>query len=295
MQTLRLILVVVGRAGDVAALMRKPLRLARSLGAKAELFLCDSEQAYVLGHAYDRQGIVAARTAAEARARRYLSELRDLAGADDLEMTVDAQCESPLYESVVRKVLRSAPDMVVKLITSADPRRSGVPDANDWQLMRTCPATLMLSRKASWRDPPRFAAAIDVSEAEPAEVAASVLEAAVLLARGFDANLHVLYGETGSPAQSAARLGKLRELCNRAGVASERLHVLAGLPERSLTEFAGAEGYDALVLGALAHRGGATTPVGTLTSTLLEALDCDFILVKPPSYRSPIEATLAQS
>jgi len=98
--------------------------LARSLGAKVELFLCDSEQAYVLGRAYDREGIVAARTASEARARRYLSDLRDLAGADDLEITIDAQCESPLYESVVRKVLRSDPDMVIKPIASVDPRKS---------------------------------------------------------------------------------------------------------------------------------------------------------------------------
>ena len=295
MQRINSILVVVERAGDLSALMSKAVGLARSLGAKVELFLCDSEQAYVLGRAYDREGIVAARTASEARARRYLSDLRDLAGADDLEITIDAQCESPLYESVVRKVLRSDPDMVIKPIASVDPRKSGTPDANDWQLMRTCPGTLILSRKRSWRDPPRFAAAIDVSEAEPTEVARRVMEAAVMLAQGFAAKLHVVYGETGSPAQSAARLEKLRELCNRVGVEPERMHVLSGPPERSLIEFVSGQGYDALVLGALAHRGGAMTPVGTLTSALLDALDCDFILVKPPSYRSPIEPTIAQS
>jgi hypothetical protein len=49
------------------------------------------------------------------------------------------------------------------------------------------------------------------------------------------------------------------------------------------------QAYDALVLGALAHRTKGTTPVGTLTSTLLDALDCDFVLVKSSSYRSPID------
>jgi universal stress protein E len=291
MPRVRSILIVVERAGDISALMSKAVALARSLGARVELFLCDSEQAYVLGHAYDRDGVVAARTASEASARRYLSDLRDRAGADDLEMTLDAQCESPLYESVVRKVLRSGPDMVIKPVASADPRRSGVPDANDWQLMRTCPATLMLSRLGSWRDPPRFAASIDVSETESAEIAGSVMEAAVTLARGFGAKLHVVYGERGS--LPAARLERLRQLCDRAGVEPHRMHVLSGQPEHSLTEFLADQGYDALILGALAHRGGATTPVGTLTSTLLDALDCDFILVKPPSYRSPLEPKIA--
>ena len=294
MDRLRSILVAVDRAGDVSALMGKSVGLARSLGARLELFLCDSEQAYVLHHAYDQQGIVAARAASEGRARRYLTELRDLSGGNGLEIAIDAQCESPLYESVVRKVLRCGPDMVVKPITSLDPHRSGLPDANDWQLMRTCPATLMLSRKASWGQPPGFAAAIDASEAESAGVAESVMEAGVALARGFGAQLHVVYGEAGSPAQSTARLEKLHRLCAGAGVPAERTHVLAGPPERSVSEFVSRENYDALILGALAHRGGAT-PVGTLTSALLEALDCDFILVKPPGYRCPIEPTLVRT
>ena len=57
---------------------------------------------------------MAARAASEARARRYLSDLRAQGGADDPEITIDAQCESALYESVVRKVLRSGHDMVIK-------------------------------------------------------------------------------------------------------------------------------------------------------------------------------------
>jgi nucleotide-binding universal stress UspA family protein len=39
--------------------------------------------------------------------------------------------------------------------------------------------------------------------------------------------------------------------------------------------------YDVLTMGALTHRPGVTTLVGTLTSKLVDAADCDFILVKP--------------
>jgi len=75
-----------------------------------------------------------------------------------------------------------------------------------------------------------------------------------------------------------------------AGVVPERTHILSGEPERILPLFLREQAFDALVLGALAHRADGTTPVGTLTSTLLDALDCDFVLVKPPTYRSPIDA-----
>ena len=294
MRTPKSILVVVERTGDASALIGKAAGLARPLGAQLELFLCDSEQAYVLDHAYDREGVLAARAASVAAARLFLSDMRAAAGANDADVAIDAQCESPLYESVVRKVLRSSPRLVIKSVAAAGHREHGTPDANDWQLMRTCPAPLMLSRNRAWRgNPPRFAAAVDVSDSEPAELARSVADAAVMLAQGFGAELHVVYGETSSNPASAARLEKLRRLCSEAGVAADCMHVLGGQPEHTLPRFVREQGYDALILGALAHRSAGTTPVGTLTSTLLEALDCDFVLVKPPSYHTPIGESAA--
>lgn len=286
------ILVVVDRGGDVSALIKKALLLAQVFGARLELFLCDSEQAYVLGHAYDRAGVGAARAASVAEARRYLSALRDLASPAGVDITMDAQCETPLYESVVRKVLHSVPDMVIKDAPANDAQRHGVSDPNDWQLMRTCPTTLMLSGRRAWRDPPRFAAAVDVSESETGDLSRSVIETAELLARGFAAELHVIYGETGSVSEAAAatQRAKLQRLCAAARIGAGHTHILSGQPERTLPAFLKERGYDALVLGALAHRSAGTTPVGSLTSTLLDALDCDFVLVKSSSYRSPIES-----
>jgi universal stress protein E len=285
------ILVVVERTSDASRLMSKVLLLAHALGARLELFQCDSEQAYVLGHAYAREGVRAAQTAAVAQAHRYLAGLRDLAVAEGVETAIDAECDSPLYETVVRKVLRCGPDLVIKSIAAADTGQHRLSDPNDWQLMRTCPATLMLSGHRAWRAAPRIAAAIDVSEGESDLLSRSVIEVAGALARALRAELHVAYGETGSASASpaAARSQKLRRLCDEAGIAPDRTHVLSGQPERTLPAFFGEQGYDALVLGALAHRTAGTTPVGTLTSTLLDALDCDFVLVKPPSYHSPID------
>jgi universal stress protein E len=282
------ILVVVDRNGDVGALMRKALVLAHPCGARLELFLCDSEQAYVLGHAYDRAGVHAARAASVAEARHYLSGLRELAGAAGVEITIDAQCESPLYESVVRKVLRSAPDLVMKDLRLEGLKKHAVADPNDWQLMRTCPATLMLSGRRAWRDPPRFVAAVDVSEAESVDLSRGVIEAAEVLADGFSAELHAVYGDKDSTTRSMAHLEKLRGLCAASDVPATHIHVLHGQPELTLPGFIRQHAYDAVVLGALAHRASATTEVGTLTSTLLDGLDCDFILVKSAEYRSPI-------
>ncbi|MBV8145935.1 MAG: hypothetical protein JO184_13105 [Gammaproteobacteria bacterium] len=280
------LLVVIERTASTPTHLAKALVLARALPAQVELFLCDSEQAYVLGHAYDRDGVLKARAASLTEARRYLGELRDTSGARDVEMAIDAECESPLYESIVRKVLRSAPDIVVKAI-AADAHKPAMPDPNDWQLVRTCPVTVILTRSRTWRTPPRLAAAIDVSDAEPEEFARSVMEAGVLLAEVVRAELHIVYGERGPEAGARERLAKLQRLCAEAGIGHDRTHVVPGVPEQSLPRFVAAQGYDALVLGALAHRAAGTTPVGTLTSTLLDSLECDFVLVKPSGYSGP--------
>ena len=71
-------------------------------------------------------------------------------------------------------------------------------------------------------------------------------------------------------------------------VAIDLLDLLVGNPEASLPGFAKRHRYDAMLLGALTHRPGVTEQVGTLTSRLVESLECDFLLVKPRTYQSHV-------
>jgi universal stress protein E len=284
------ILVVVERTEGASDLIKKALEIARRFGARVELFLCEAEQAYELAHAYDREGIQEARAESIAKARDYLSHLKACIDATDIEITIDAVCESPLYEAVVRKVLHSTPDLVIKGLAAVHARQHRTADPNDWQLMRTCPATLMLTRRGAWHVPPRFAAAVDVSEQETPSLPQNVMQAASMLVLPWQASLDVLYGESGtSDVAVSSHADNLRSLCDAHGVTPDRTHVLYGPAEESLAPFAQEQDFDVLVLGALTHRPAGTVLVGTLTSKLLDALDCDFVLVKSSSYRCPIE------
>ncbi|HVN46900.1 MAG TPA: universal stress protein [Steroidobacteraceae bacterium] len=282
------ILVVVDRAHDASEPIAKAVALARQSGARIELFLCESELAYELAHAYDREGIDRSRAASTSQARTYLADLKALANAPDLDITLDVSCESPMYEGIVRKVLHSRPDLVIKGTAGRERRRRTL-DPNDWQLARTCPLTVMLTRGRPWRHPPRFAAAVDASEQESGSLSQDVITAARTLASAAQARLEVLYAESGSSKEFLPlRMERLRSLCEAAGITSDRMHVLHGAPEQTLLPFARAQVYDALILGALTHHRADSVPLGTLTSQLLDTLDCDFILVKPAGYRSPV-------
>src|SRR5690348_10038241 len=129
------ILVVVDRSPSAADAVAKSVLLARKFGARVELFMCDAERGYALSQAYVSTGVEEARRTCIVGAHRYLQMLKDSANAADVSITTDAGCESPLYESIVRKVVRERPDLVIKNVAGTPSRF----DATDWQLMRTCP------------------------------------------------------------------------------------------------------------------------------------------------------------
>jgi hypothetical protein len=142
------ILVVVDRSPSAADAVAKAVLLARAAGARMELFMCDAERGYALSQAFVPTGVEQARHACLVDSRSYLEMLKRAVSSGDVPVTIDAACESPLYESIVRKVMRERPDLVIKNVSGPLNRF----DVTDWQLMRACPATLMLTRGRSWRE-----------------------------------------------------------------------------------------------------------------------------------------------
>ena len=71
--------------------------------------------------------------------------------------------------------------------------------------MRTCPATLLLTRGRRWRPRPRFAAAVDASEQETEGLARQILKDAQALARANDGELELLYAERGHIGSAESR------------------------------------------------------------------------------------------
>jgi universal stress protein E len=278
------ILVVIDPADETRHVVAKAMVLARHFQARLELFLCDSEQVFILRHAYDHAGVEEALRACVARGERYLDAIRRSL-ADDVSISTYVAAASPLYEAVVRRVLEARPDLVIKSAAGQHPLQRLTLDANDWQLARACPAPLMLTRGRPWGPQPSFAAAVDVSDREGTDLARSILHTAGFLAQGCRAELDVVFSDPdkGNAAAHQARSETLSRLLHEFRVGSERLHVLHGEAEDTLPGFAARRPYDVLILGALTRRKGLAALMGTLTSKLVDALECDFVLVKPGS------------
>ncbi len=288
MDRIESILVAIDHNGG-SRQVAKAAALARRFHARLELFLCNAESAYVQRHQYYADGTAAANQSSIAESRCYLEALWKSLSIDDVPVTMDAAFESPRYEGIVHKVQRSAPDLVIRSIGEHG-GAGGALDASDWELVRTCPTPLILMRGRPWKARPAVAAAVDISGDEAPELTRSILIAGERFATACHGSLEVLYaGRLEAAAKAAERYrAVLASRAKEAGARPAELHVIDGDPAAAMPRFAAERYYDLFVLGALTHRKALTALVGTLTGRLIETLDSDFLLVKPPAYRCPV-------
>jgi len=131
MRKIKSILVVANRDDTDKPLLEKAVQLARRLGARLELFACDAEHAYIMRRAYDNTGIEQAWLNLFTDSCEYPETLSQAVNAPDVNILVDAACDSPHYQAVVDKVRSCNPDLVMKSTSGAHPLRRFTLDSND--------------------------------------------------------------------------------------------------------------------------------------------------------------------
>ncbi len=280
--SIKSILVVLSREGDPSRVLRRAAMLARRFNARVDVFLCEAEGAYELQHQYDTCGMDAVRRSSLANLRAWMDRLWVSLDIHDVSTTMEVVYETPLYKAVRRKVERSKPDLVVRGIGAGAACTFSVSDSD---LVRTCPAPLLLTRGRPWKSKPSVAAAVDISGDESPELIRTVLLAAEGISGCCGASLEVLYAARFDNALPDATRSSRDSLVSRAAAANvhpREAHIISGDPVTAIPEFVARRSYDLLVLGALTHRKAMTALVGTLTARLIETpLDCDLLLVKP--------------
>jgi len=191
----------------------------------------------------------------------------------------------PAHSVLLREVRERKPDLLIKAPAGAHPLRRWSLAANDWELSQQCPVPLMLATGKTWANPVRFAASVDVSDADYVEIARSVMHTAGFLALGCRGNLDVLYTEREQDDDfiRMERTVRLTQLVRDFHVGCERLQMFEGTPDKRLPPLFAARQYDLLVLGSVSHRRSLGESLRSLTSRLAEATTGDVLLVRGES------------
>lgn len=293
------------------------LSRAELLAAKTGASLC----LYASDYLYPFGGSVFFDSAEEQKARdAYLANLenwlKDAAG--QLDPGIDVSTVVEWQASRVDGLLAQAANVGADVIVRGATRHSRVDrlllGATDWELIRRAPQILWL---AKGERPPaenmKVLAAVDPTHAadERAELDRRLLETAAGISGLFGGSLHALHAympvprqpifEPGAAMGTAAapappldeelleklqeRLsGRITELTDEYDVPRNNVHVIAGPTTSTIDDFVEDNDIDVVVAGAVSRSWLERLIIGSTAERLLDAVDCDVVIVKPADF-----------
>lgn len=316
----RRIVFVVGRAGHVAPrVIRKLVQLARCMDADVELY----HSAFEWG-AFQKGGVGSVTSDAEtqvmASQRRVELDgvVEEFARAGVRASTL-VTCEKPGYECVLRHVFEERPDLLVMQSTRHGSLARLLLSYTDFKLIENCPCPLLLMKTGKAYCEGRIVAAVDPMHLhdKTAALDESIVDMARLLATGVDGSLHLCHAYTLPPRPAETRPAavtmpspiyeelcaghreeaatRLRKLGERAQIRPANVHLEWGEPADVVVRCAQSLDADIIVMGAVSRSALERTLIGHTAERVLDAVECDVLVVKPPDFPRAAEKNPAQA
>lgn len=309
------VLVVMDPADAEGFALARSCRIARALGAPLELFACEFDQAMEGSHFRVTERLEAARDARVAARLEWLETKAAPLRAQGLDVQTAAVYDNPRHEAVARRALASKAALVVMRTHYHEWLARATLSAADWQLIRICPPPLLLVKGGEWPDAPKLLAAVDPSHRgdRHARLDHAILDLAERLAAALGAETSVAHcvfsmaslestaamammpGAFGTSLDGYAgdlakhlRESVLRLLEGRA-IPAANMRIAEGRPEKELPRLVDELGMQLLITGGISRSRLEQVFIGGTAERLLDRVNCDLLVVKPPGFRCPID------
>jgi universal stress protein E len=185
----------------------------------------------------------------------------------------------------------------------------------DWNLIRTCPTPLWLTKAQDLSKTPTIVAAIDPTHEhdKPASLDDYILGLTTMLASKTGATMHAFHSFDPRIALATATANAyipaslpyeeiekdMRELHGRRfdevtgfyDIPEDHKHLISGATHEELPEIARKLKADVIVMGAIARNRWKRLFVGATAERTLEHVPCDLLIVKPDWFETPVEQT----
>lgn len=310
----RILVAVKNVRGRASPALRKAASLARALDAKLELFHAISEPLAVDILTLAHQNLEKVEADERLRCLKRLEKMAASLRRNGLVVSTEAEWDYPAHEAVIRRARRTHADLIVAERHANGHVAPWFLRYTDWELLRQSPVPVLLVKKPRPYDSPKVLAAIDPSHAlaKTARLDEDILHLGERISAATRGRLHVVHtyvptllgmspaelsapdapaqitnhaailaGERFDKALRAARLGKL---------APARRHLLVSHAVDAIPALTRKLGCDLVVMGAISRSGLKRLAVGNTAERLLDDLPCDLLIVKPPSFVSPVAA-----
>lgn len=275
------LLVVLGAEHPPLALNRARL-IAQATGAHLHLLVCDRH--------HDRAALLAGLKAGLADEGYSVSG--EQAWDQTLQRTVTLVQQAEGCDLVIKQ---HVPDGALNVLTPPD-----------WQLLRHCPAPVLMVRHARrWREG-RVLAAVDVGNADGQhrELQDQIIDQAFQIAELAQAELHLVSAHPlpalAAPAPQFQRRDQVREpyqayyqsLQDHFDIPDERLHIAEGPADVIIPWVASQLNAAVTVIGTVARTGIAGALIGNTAEAVLDRLESDVLVLKTAQISEHLVAVL---
>ncbi|HKT73824.1 MAG TPA: universal stress protein [Steroidobacteraceae bacterium] len=289
----------------------KAAQLARATGAELELFHVIDTPVHIdmLRAPGDGLKRIEAdwRTESLARLQRVADRLRRHA----IKVSISTDCDYPAYEAIVRRAVHIHADLIVAECHG----RHLAPwllRLTDWELLRWSPCPVLLVKRPRAYRHPVVLAALDPAHAfaKPAKLDARILDIAAAVTRALNGSLHAVHAYIPLPAEAASSgvhsskemraltmsaAARAKENLDRAlrrlRVPVRHRHLVARHPIDAIQDTVRRTRSSLVVMGAISRSGLKRIFIGNTAEGVLDALNCDILIVKPAHFSTRVPRT----
>jgi universal stress protein E len=303
---------VASPGGAGPAEMGKVAALATAFDAEVELFHCIHDPGVSHPGRFGSRGPQEDIHEFVVRRREQLERNAGRLRARGVRVRTSVRWDHPAHEGIVRQVLRHKPDLLI-----AQSARKGrfarlVLTQTDYRLIETCPCPVLFIKTAAPYSSPVILAAVDPgrSHAKPAALDDEILEAGSAIRSALHGKLLVVHA--GVPWEDAERSNaalrhvpdavrddvraayfnrmrtQVAELAQRHHIPADAVRVEETEAAELLPRVTRNESAGLVVLGFASRSRLRGALVGHTVERVLDALDCDVLVVKPPGFRTPV-------
>ena len=282
-------LVLVPPSLERTAALFRAMALAKQSGARLmlALFEYDATLAKLQTRGFDLPAYLDGR-------RRELEQFASHLRREGFTVEAALHWGAPATKYILAEVERLAPELVVKDVHVEPLVRRLLLTGQDFELLRRCPAPLMLVRSGSHNLPTHMLAAVDPlnEHFRPDGLNARILEAAEKYGMLCGATVDVVNVLEPVPLKAGSAYGflieeyrreherALRELGAEYGVEERHLYMLAGFAVDVLADFVLTRKVDLILMGTVSRSWTERLEMGSVAENLFRHLDCDVLAVK---------------
>ncbi len=299
MNSLSTILVIIDPTVLHDHVIDKAKVLACRTKAKVELFI--NCQVIGKGASYYTLDIETANNEAIKKGSRDLQKLlinglKSEFSSLEIPVSIDLCQEEDLPQSILSKVEKIQPDIVLKSTHRHNVLRQTLITNTDWQLIRMCSVPLLLIKPYGWHKSGRVVAAVDPLHGNSGQVTLDdrLIATAEYIAELVDQQPSVFHAyycpefggqnmDQKSPQRRDVRMQHNRQmydLLSRHNVDPEFVKIVNGDTKTEMMRYLDHVGANILIIGALARNTLERIVVGSTAEKILDNISCDLLILK---------------